>query len=209
MKTNTAKAKQVFSVAFNELVEGTAVVSVKAEDAIFEVNCQYETDHNYKQSGRMSCSNDSGCDYYTSGLSVYVDEHFADDADEIHEYLKEKIDSVAQANLPDNTVEQHLLDEFGSKFTEHDDRIFGANYGYNCTFRRYDEVDGERVAIVAIDTDEPRVALGVKKVGLFDDYEEYKAWFNNQVSGEGDATALHYGDCRLAKRAFDSLPELR
>lgn len=185
MKSHSAKTKDVFTVTFKEEVKDTATVTVKAEDAIFEVNCQYEKDHNYKETSRMSCLNDSGCDYYTSGLSEYVDEHFADDADEIHEYLKEKIDSAAQAYLPDKAVEQYLLDEFGSKFTEHGYRLVGVSYGYNCTFRRYDEVDGERVAIVAIDTDEPRVAFGVQKVRLFDDYEDYNAWFHNQVDDEG------------------------
>lgn len=195
----------LFTVAFCHEVEDTFIVSVKVADVNFDVNCQFETTHDYKQSSFLSCSNDSGSDYYSSGLAGYVDSNFCDVADEVHEQLKEKIDLVAQASLPENTLEQHLLDEFGSEFTEHDDRIFGANYGYNCTFRRYDEVDGERVAIVAVDTDEPRVERGIQKVRVFDDYAGYKSWFNSQVSGEADVIALHYGDVKLAARAYDSL----
>ena len=193
-------------ISFSEEVERTYVMRVEIDNSTFEVNCQTGMNDSYKETVSLTCRNDSGGDYYDSGLDSFIDENYKDNADQIHDLLRAEIESCANCFTPENTVEAHLLVvEDIEVIRDSKDGIFGACHAYNCSMSRYNEIDGERVVIVAEDSDEPLVENSIEKYRVFDSVAEYSDWTSEQHEGNEEQNHLFFGDCSLAFRAFKAL----
>ena len=192
-------------ISFDEEVEDTFVVSVTVDDTNFKVNCQYGVTHDYKESNELDCCNESGGDYYDSGLNEYIEEHYELDADKVNKLLQQAIESCASKQVI-NTAEAYLFAETNLKVKiNSEDTLFGACHAYNCSLRRYDEIDGDRVIITSEDSDEQRIQKSINKFRVFESLKEYSGWSDAQYVGGENEQHLHFGDCGLALRAYNTL----
>jgi hypothetical protein len=203
-KTLTDYYLSNISISFYEDIEGSYVVNIDIDGSLFQVNCQTTLDHNYKETADLSCCNESGGDYYDSGLNAFINENYPDEADDIHSLLQADIKRCAEAMLGDNTAEDYFLknEDITVKLKK---PLFGAYYAHNCSIYRYDEVDGDRIIVSCEDSDEPKIDNSIVKYKIFESFDEYKDWHNKQTYGDENQKHLHHGDCSLALRAYKSL----
>lgn len=186
-----------FCFEFDENVEETYVVKVTISNKVFYVNCQREMTNDYKTSKFLSCTNESGSDYYESGLDEFVSEN----CEFLRDEIINRIEDCAQP-FSEKTIEEFLEEKFDFSVTKNEkDRIFGACYANNCSFTRYDEKNGDRIIIVAEDSDENITALIVKACVLFDNLASYQNWYDKMKEESNE----NYGSCRLSRYAYENI----
>ena len=197
MNNQKLKSESVCSVEFNEEVEGTYVVSVNVKDTNFDVNCQTGTDHNYKNTNKLSCINESGGDYHDSGLAEFIE---SEELEHLEEDIKSAIEACAQVHHKSETVGEYLNRKTGLELS-FIKGLAGACYAQDCSLNRYDAESGE-VAIVDEDSSLNVADEIVLNYRVFDDEQSYTAWFD-------EATESHQGnwsgDCGLAYMLHEAL----
>lgn len=182
----------------------TYVVEVKLGGHVFQVSCFNEVDFDGVWLDSVTCINDSGGDFYDCGLSDFIDEHYDDER--ISELLIKAIEVCAEEGKMEETVEAYLQ-VYEKLHVERNfkDGVAGCGYFNNVSLIRYDEIDGNKVVIVAADYSLPRVKDSLKKYRIFDTCKEYEDWDEEQ-QGDGCARPrVDFGDFNLAIRMFESL----
>lgn len=190
-----------FSIEFDDEVEETFVVRVENHTTIstFLVNCQFSEDHNYTLTTKLSCHNESGGDFYDSGLEQFLDRTGYND-DSFKEKLAARIEACAQLHVGDTSVKGYLENKTDLTLT-YKKCLANACYANNCSLSKYVADSGE-IVISAEDDNEKHPELIVEKYRVFANAEEYKKWFDDATEGWQGNWAQ---DCGLALKLREAL----
>ena len=190
---------------FDAEYEGTYVVDVVFGKDTYSVNCQRASNHSYVLLNSLSATNESGGDYADSGLRYAINTVFKKydcDSEQYEKALITKIEACAEAHLPDNSIEAYIAENYDCQVKQNsEDRVFGACYANNSSFSRYDEIDGDRIILVAQNDNEFVNSLIAEATIVFANLGEYQAWYDRMK----DESGRHYGDCGLAYYAYNSV----
>lgn len=187
-----------FKLEFNTEVEGTYVINVLHREEHFEVNCQTVIDYNYRESSALTCINESGGDFYDSGLNEYVEKRLSDEDIKI---LQLEIEECAEKNITIKTVEDYIQYKTDLNLTESAGSLVGACYANNCYLKKYTADTGE-IVIVDMNDNENIPEKIVDAVRIFDSKKDYEEWFDNATKNH---TGNWSGDCSLAYMLWQAL----
>lgn len=203
MKNLTVNGLEIV-IKFYDVEEKTYTIAVDVNNGEsterFYVSCQHGLTHDYKESSRVTCTNESGGDITDSGLRAYLIEQGIEDYSDEYDAVAEAIEAEAQENVRDLTVEEYLAEEEGEEF-KFAHIMSSTLYAGDATIVKYWS-DSGKIAVVAEDGDENTIDNIIKKYRVFETKKEYVDWLEDTVKNyEGTI-----GDDRnLAKMFYDAL----
>jgi len=199
--TNATTQIKMPTVSVRDIDEyGNYFVTVKFDDATFDVCCQTTLNHNYKETTKLSCQNDDGGDFRGSGLAEYLTENL-----EVEEYSEEwnniidMINACAQAEVPENSVLRVLKERVGDDSITYEKMLFDT-YLDSVGCHKYVSGNGS-VIVTTEDLEEVRAEKELLGHKVFASHDEYVDWFDS-LDPENE---LHSGDARLVMRARNSI----
>jgi len=203
--------KENIEISFEENVEGTYVVEVNLFNRDFLVNCQTGHDHSYNETYSLTCINESGGNFYDSGLSSYLEDISSDDDCEImKDIVMELIEACANKELPENTAKRYFEDKEDIELGEMLDN-FGTLYPSNTSVCvKQIKNNEDYYCILYFDAgDEPKIENAILCYKIFNTKNEWNEFRNNVFNGEinGSNRHVHYGDFTASKRAYDSIKQ--
>lgn len=176
-------------------------------DSYFEVNCQTTLDRNYKETSYVTCVNESGSDFESSGLGNYVEDQLGiEESSKLWNIIQETIEDCANEKL-DNSVDGYFAER--DIYFNKDEALdnFGTFYPADVMMNVYKmECNGFCLAYFE-DTSENNIKRIIVGYKVFDTKESWLKFRQDVYSGDigGSNFHVHYGDFTASKRANEAI----